>query len=29
VENIATGLKRWCAAHEVAKVTELTGGLVR
>src|SRR5271155_4001891 len=29
VENIATGLKRWCAAHEVARVTELTGGLVR
>jgi dihydroorotate dehydrogenase (NAD+) catalytic subunit len=29
VENIAPGLKRWCAAHEVAKVTELTGGLVR
>jgi dihydroorotate dehydrogenase (NAD+) catalytic subunit len=29
VENIATGLKRWCAAHDVAKVSELTGGLVR
>ncbi len=27
VENIAEGLKRWCAAHHVAHVTELTGGL--
>jgi dihydroorotate dehydrogenase (NAD+) catalytic subunit len=27
VENIANGLKRWCAAHEVAQVAELTGGL--
>jgi dihydroorotate dehydrogenase (NAD+) catalytic subunit len=29
VENIAKGLKRWCAVHDVAKVSELTGGLVR
>jgi dihydroorotate dehydrogenase (NAD+) catalytic subunit len=29
VENIANGLRRWCAGHDVAKVTELTGGLVR
>lgn len=28
VENIANGLKRWCAAHDVAKVSSLTGGLV-
>jgi dihydroorotate dehydrogenase (NAD+) catalytic subunit len=25
VENIANGLKRWCAAHEVAEVRSLTG----
>jgi dihydroorotate dehydrogenase (NAD+) catalytic subunit len=25
VENIATGLKRWCAAHDVAQVSSLTG----
>jgi dihydroorotate dehydrogenase (NAD+) catalytic subunit len=29
VENIANGMKRWCAGHDVAKVSELTGGLVR
>jgi dihydroorotate dehydrogenase (NAD+) catalytic subunit len=29
VENIANGLKRWCAEHEVGKVSELTGGLQR
>jgi dihydroorotate dehydrogenase (NAD+) catalytic subunit len=28
VENIATGLKRWCERHQVAKVSGLTGGLV-
>jgi dihydroorotate dehydrogenase (NAD+) catalytic subunit len=28
VENIASGLKRWCAAHDVARVSELTGGLI-
>jgi len=28
VENIANGLKRWCAGHDVTKVSELTGGLV-
>ena len=28
VENIATGLKRWCAAHDVAHVASLTGGLI-
>ena len=27
VENIATGLRRWCATHEVQRVSELTGGL--
>ena len=27
VENVATGLRKWCAAHEVKRVTELTGGL--
>jgi dihydroorotate dehydrogenase (NAD+) catalytic subunit len=29
VENIADGLKRWCAGHHVERVSELTGGLVR
>ena len=29
VENIANGLKRWCAGHHVERVSELTGGLVR
>lgn len=29
VENIATGLRRWCASHDVAKVSELTGALIR
>jgi len=29
VENIATGMKRWCSGHDVAKVSDLTGGLVR
>jgi dihydroorotate dehydrogenase (NAD+) catalytic subunit len=28
VENIATGMTKWCAAHEVAEVASLTGGLV-
>jgi dihydroorotate dehydrogenase (NAD+) catalytic subunit len=28
VENIANGLKRWCAAHDVAKVSSLTGSAV-
>ncbi len=28
VENIATGLKRWCGAHDVAHVSSLTGGLI-
>ena len=27
VENIANGLRQWCAGHEVARVSELTGGL--
>ncbi len=27
VENVATGLRKWCAAHEVKRVGELTGGL--
>ncbi len=29
VENIATGVRRWCASHEVDRVSELTGGLIR
>jgi dihydroorotate dehydrogenase (NAD+) catalytic subunit len=28
VENIANGLKRWCAAHDIAKVSSLTGAAV-
>jgi dihydroorotate dehydrogenase (NAD+) catalytic subunit len=28
VENIANGLKKWCAEHGVARVSELTRGLV-
>jgi dihydroorotate dehydrogenase (NAD+) catalytic subunit len=28
VENIATGLKRWCANHDVARVADLTGGVI-
>jgi dihydroorotate dehydrogenase (NAD+) catalytic subunit len=28
-ENIANGLRRWCAEREVAHVGELTGGMVR
>jgi dihydroorotate dehydrogenase (NAD+) catalytic subunit len=27
VENIANGLRRWCASHEVSDVRSLTGGL--
>lgn len=27
VENIANGLKKWCASHNVGRVAELTGGL--
>jgi len=29
VENIATGLRRWCGSHDVARVAELTGAMVR
>ena len=29
VENIANGLRRWCSGHDVARVSELTGALVR
>ena len=29
VENIANGMKRWCANHDAARVSELTGALVR
>ncbi len=29
VETIANGLRRWCAAHEVERVGELTGAVVR
>ena len=28
VENIATGLQRWCARHNVARVSELTGSVI-
>jgi dihydroorotate dehydrogenase (NAD+) catalytic subunit len=28
VENIATGLRRWCSANDVAEVKSLTGGVV-
>jgi dihydroorotate dehydrogenase (NAD+) catalytic subunit len=28
VENIANGLKRWCAAHGLAQAASLTGGLL-
>jgi len=28
VENIATGLRRWCASHNVQQVSSLTGGLL-
>jgi dihydroorotate dehydrogenase (NAD+) catalytic subunit len=28
VENIANGLKRWCAAHDVTEVSSLTGSAV-
>jgi dihydroorotate dehydrogenase (NAD+) catalytic subunit len=28
VENIATSLKKWCAAHDVPKLSTLTGGLI-
>jgi dihydroorotate dehydrogenase (NAD+) catalytic subunit len=28
VENIATGLRRWCAAHDVSQVSSLTRGVV-
>ena len=27
VENVAANLRRWCASHNVARVTSLTGGL--
>ncbi len=29
VENIANGLRKWCAGHEVAHVSELTGAMIR
>jgi len=28
-ENIANGLRKWCSGHDVARVSELTGALVR
>lgn len=28
VENIANGLKRWCASHDIAQVSSLTGAAV-
>lgn len=28
VENIANGLRKWCAGHDLGRATELTGGLV-
>jgi dihydroorotate dehydrogenase (NAD+) catalytic subunit len=29
VENIANGLRHWCASHDVAKVSDLTGAMVQ
>jgi len=29
VENIANGLRKWCAGHEVSRVSELTGAMQR
>jgi dihydroorotate dehydrogenase (NAD+) catalytic subunit len=29
VESIANGLRRWCGSHEVARVSQLTGEMVR
>jgi dihydroorotate dehydrogenase (NAD+) catalytic subunit len=29
VEHIANGLRRWCSGHDVARVSELTGAMVR
>jgi dihydroorotate dehydrogenase (NAD+) catalytic subunit len=29
VENIANGLRRWCASHGVARVSDLTGAMER
>jgi dihydroorotate dehydrogenase (NAD+) catalytic subunit len=29
VENISNGLRRWCGNHDVLKVSELTGAIVR
>jgi dihydroorotate dehydrogenase (NAD+) catalytic subunit len=29
VENIANGLRRWCGEHGIAKVSSLTGGMIR
>jgi dihydroorotate dehydrogenase (NAD+) catalytic subunit len=29
VENIANGLRRWCSGHGVARVSELTGAMVK
>ena len=28
VENIANGLRRWCASHNINRVTELTGSVI-
>ena len=28
VENIASGLRKWCTSHKVDRVAELTGGLI-
>jgi dihydroorotate dehydrogenase (NAD+) catalytic subunit len=29
VENIATNLKRWCASHNIARVSDLTSALLQ
>ncbi len=29
VENITTNLRRWCTTHGIAKVSSLTGGMIR
>jgi dihydroorotate dehydrogenase (NAD+) catalytic subunit len=29
VENIANGLRRWCSSHDIARVSDLTGAMLR
>jgi dihydroorotate dehydrogenase (NAD+) catalytic subunit len=28
VENIANGMRRWCASHQVERVSSLTGSVI-